>query len=72
MKKVPCMLSTKDSSYINDIFNWNITAYHKTQDYLKKCNDEAVCKELKKISKMHYTNCSELVNFLKGWDSNES
>ena len=35
MKKVPYMLSTKDTSYIEDMFNWNITAYQKCEEYLK-------------------------------------
>ena len=53
MKKVPYMLSTKDTSYIEDMFNWNITAYQKCEEYLKKVTNKELQSELKKISKMH-------------------
>lgn len=67
MKKVPYMLSTKDSSYIEDMFNWNITAYHKCNDNLKKVKDKDLESELKKISKIHYKNCEKLINYLGGF-----
>lgn len=66
MKKVPKMISTKDLSYISDIFNWNITANKKIDYYLKNCKNKEVCSELKKISKIHKKNCELLVNSLGG------
>ena len=35
MKNVPEMISTKDSAYIKDMFNWNFVAMKKFDDYLK-------------------------------------
>ena len=67
MKKVPCMLSTKDTSYIEDMFNWNITAYQKSEEYLKKVTNKELQSELKKISKMHYKNCDKLVKYIGGF-----
>lgn len=71
MKKLPNMLSTKDSSYINDIFNWNITAKRKIDLYINECSDKEVTQELKALSSMHQKNCEELIKFLKGWTENE-
>lgn len=67
MKKVPYMLSTKDTSYIEDMFNWNITAYQKYEEYLKKVTNKELQSELKKISKMHYKNCDKLVKYIGGF-----
>ena len=67
MKKVPYMLSTKDTSYIEDMFNWNITAYQKCEEYLKKVTNKELQTELKKISKMHYKNCDKLVKYKGGF-----
>lgn len=67
MKKVPHMLSTKDTSYIEDMFNWNITAYQKCEEYLKKVTNKELQSELKKISKMHYKNCDKLVKYIGGF-----
>ena len=67
MKKVPYMLSTKDTSYIEDMFNWNITAYQKSEEYLKKVTNKELQSELKKISKMHYKNCDKLVKYIGGF-----
>ena len=67
MKKVPYMLSTKDTSYIEDMFNWNITAYQKCEEYLKKVTNKELQSELKKISKMHYKNCDNLVKYIGGF-----
>ena len=66
MKKVPYMLSTKDTSYIEDMFNWNITAYQKCEEDLKKVTNKELQSELKKISKMHYKNCDKLVKYIGG------
>lgn len=70
MKKVPCMLSTKDNAYIEDIFNWNITAYKKINGYLDLVSDKELGSELKKLAKMHMDNCECLVKYLEGWCNN--
>lgn len=66
MKKVPKMLSTKDSSYINDIFNWNITLYKKIENELIDCNDKDLSNILEEASEIHLSNCNILINYLKG------
>lgn len=71
MKKIPCMISSKDIFYVKDIFNWNMNAYCKINYYLDSVKDEDVCKEFKKLSKMHLNNCKLIVNLLEGCDFNE-
>ena len=66
MEKVPKMISTKDLSYISDMFNWNITAYNKINLFLPDIGDKELKSALKKVATMHKENCKELVNILKG------
>mgnify|MGYP003518680964 FL=1 len=49
------------------MFNWNITAYQKCEEYLKKVTNKELQSELKKISKMHYKNCDKLVKYIGGF-----
>ena len=65
MKKIPCMISCKDLSYISDIFNWNMNAYVKINHYLDLCKDEEVSTCIKKLSKIHKKNCATLVDMIK-------
>ena len=71
MKKIPNMISTKDLSYISDMFNWNITAAKKIACYLKSCKDEDVVKEFTKLEKLHIKNCQNLTKILESCDDNE-
>lgn len=71
MKKIPNMISSKDLSYITDMFNWNIIAAKKIQFYLESCEDEDLCKELTKLNKIHLKNCETLTKLLENGDDNE-
>ncbi len=71
MKKIPNMISSKDLSYISDMFNWNFTAAKKTEFYLESCEDEDLCKELTKLNKIHLKNCQNLTKLLENGDDNE-
>lgn len=65
MEKLEIMISTKDLSYIEDIFNWNIVALKKVEFYLKNCNDKKICTKLKQVSKLHHDNCNKVLKLLK-------
>lgn len=71
MKKIPCMISTKDLAYITDIFNWNITISKRLELYSKSCKDDEVCKEFSKLKKIHLKACNEMTNLLKECECNE-
>ncbi len=71
MKKVPKMLSTKDVSYIKDIFNWNIIAKDKINYYLKEIEDSQMQELFSTIANMHYEICESLVSILESGDNDE-
>ena len=49
MEKVPTIISTKDLSYICDMFNWNFTMAKKALCYSKEVNDEEISNEFNSI-----------------------
>lgn len=66
MQEPPKMISTKDLSYIEDMFNWNFTACKKAHCYKEKVQDEEIKQFLENISSMHKTICQNLINILGG------
>ena len=70
MNKVPNMISTKDASYLKDMFNWNIIALKKFNVYNEYINDKEITNIVKKLITMHEANCEEILNIL-GSDINE-
>ncbi len=69
MEKVPNMISTKDLSYISDMFNWHLVAAEKFELYLNQVEDEECTKKLDDLCNMHRKICSDLLSLLEGGDS---
>lgn len=65
MNNVPTMISTKDLSYISDMFNWNFTAAKKSLCFSKEVTDSEIKNELANIFEMHKNICIELLNIIK-------
>lgn len=65
MKNVPTMISTKDSAYIKDMFNWNLVAFKKFNDYIDYIEDEDIIKLVSNLVEMHIKNCTELIDILE-------
>lgn len=65
MNKVPNIISTKDLSYLSDIFEWNFTAYKKANHFYNEVTNEDIKKELMIVSSMHKDICDKIVNILK-------
>ena len=65
MNNVPAMISSKDLSYICDMFNWNFTAAKKALHYSEEVSDSEIKNELESIYEMHKEIASELLNILK-------
>ena len=57
MNNVPNMISTKDASYLKDMFNWNIIALKKFNVYNEYINDKEITNIVKKLITMHEANC---------------
>ena len=64
MDKVPNMISTKDLSYLSDIFEWHFVASKKCQHYANEVTDEEIKKELEKTGQMHAKYCQKIVTLL--------
>ena len=64
MEKPPVIISTKDLSYICDIFNWNYTTCKLAHDFSLKVNDEELKDFICDISKMHKDICEDLISMI--------
>lgn len=71
MKNVPTMISTKDSAYIKDMFNWNLVAMKKYSDYLEYVSDDKIADLLEELINMHSKNCKELISILESGGKND-
>lgn len=65
MKNVPKMISTKDLSYLEDMFNWHITACKKTYNHSKEVEDKEISKHLEKVSKEHKKICNTILSIIE-------
>lgn len=64
MNTVPDMISTKDLSYISDIFNWNFTACKKANSFSNEATMEDIKNKLKEVSDTHLNICRKLIDML--------
>lgn len=71
MKNVPEMISTKDSAYLKDMFNWNFVAMKKFDDYLSNVENADIAKKLDELANMHLKNCTEIVKILESGDEHD-
>lgn len=65
MKKAPNMISTKDLSYLADIFGWNFTAAKKAYSFAEEAEDKQVREEFNKTAQMHESICKKILGLLK-------
>ena len=70
MKKVPKMISTKDLSYISDMFNWHLIAAKKLELYTSLIEDDECLKKIEKLGSMHCNACKTLCKLLESGDNN--
>lgn len=64
MEKVPNMISTKDLSYIEDMFNWHFVLCKKAYTYSECVVDETISEHFEKIAKKHEKICEKLIKML--------
>lgn len=65
MNTVPLMISTKDLSYIADMFEWNFVASKKANHFVLQMIDPEVKELIQRVCLMHSEHCKELVNILR-------
>lgn len=66
MDTVPQMISTKDLSYISDMFEWNYTAYKQINGYISNIKQPEIKELLESAQNMHYNHLLYLVSILNG------
>lgn len=66
MECVPRMISTKDLSYVEDMFKWEYNAYKEANSFIKKIKDKYCLKILNCICNMHYNHMLFLLAILSG------
>lgn len=70
MQEIENMITTKDNSYIKDIFNWNYILFKKYNDYLNNIENQQIIKITNELINLHFNNCNLLISLLEG-DTNE-
>lgn len=70
MQEIENMITSKDNSYIKDIFNWNYILFKKYNDYLNNIENQQIIKITNELINLHFNNCNLLISLLEG-DTNE-
>ncbi len=65
MKKVPEIISSKDLTYIEDMFNWHFTLCKKCETYSNLAEDETISEHFTNVFKKHEKICQKLIKILE-------
>jgi len=66
METIGNIISTKDLSYMKDMFNWNFLASKKITHYLNMVMDEQVKEVLMNARDMHSSAAKTILSFMEG------
>lgn len=58
-------LSTKDLSYLSDMFNWNLNCYNAFTHFEQESNDEQSKTLMNSIAQMHKNSCKHILSLIK-------
>lgn len=64
MKKVPDMISSKDLSYLEDMFNWHYVIAKKAQTYMDIVSDESIKEFFENVYNTHKSICNKILKKL--------
>lgn len=64
MKQVPNIISTKDLSYLEDMFNWHFVLAKKAYTYSQCVEDETISQFLKDTYIKHKKICEKIIKKL--------
>lgn len=65
MEQVPVMISTKDLSYLCDIFNWNFTASKDAYHYSQITNNQELKDIFHDVFSIHKEICEDILSILE-------
>lgn len=71
MDLVPQIISTKDLSYLTDMFEWNYNAFKLVDSFISKVKDEKIKELLERVKNMHEDHLLFIVSILKKEDYEE-
>ena len=71
MKNLPEIISTKDTSYLKDMFNWNIINAQKFDHYVDFVEDKKIIKKLNDLVTMHFEFCKTIIELLESGENND-
>ncbi len=63
---VPNIITTKDLSYLEDIYSWNFNACKEINSFIDCIEDEQILKKIKETSQMHKEICKKILTILGG------
>lgn len=66
MNEPPLMISTKDLSYLSDMFAWNFTAAKVAYNFKEKIVSPEIQELVGKINQMHVGICNKIIQILGG------
>lgn len=58
-------LSTKDLSYLSDMFNWNLNCYNAFTHFEKEATDAQAKILIQNIATMHKNSCNFILSLIK-------
>lgn len=65
METVPNIISTKDLSYLSDMFNWNFTAFKQLTKYEQEVTNPEIKELFLGLANMHYQHLEWILSILK-------
>lgn len=65
MDTVPQIISTKDLSYLSDMFEWNYIAFKQINHFIEEVKDNEIKELLESIRNMHEDHLRFIVSILK-------
>lgn len=65
MDTVPKMISTKDLSYLSDMFHWNFTAFKELKHFENEVENEEIQELFQGLSEMHYQHMEWILSILR-------
>ena len=66
METVPKMISTKDLSYLEDLFSWSFTSVKVAKHFSKEVKDQEIQDAILQFEGIQKNICLTVLNILKG------
>ncbi len=65
MEETSNKISTKDLSFFEDMFNWNVNCYNAFAHFLEEVEDQDVVELISDIKNMHKESCEYILGLIK-------